>query len=166
MKKFTHSSEQWLPRPLTEVFPFFADARNLEQLTPSWLSFDVLTPDPISMAVGTTIDYRLAWRGIPLRWRSEIAAWEPPDRFVDRQLRGPYRLWHHEHLFVEEEGGTTVIDHVDYAVWGGALALRFGVRRDIERIFAHRSQRLIEIFGARTRTGTPNQNLTTPDTTA
>ena len=118
------------------------------------------------MAVGTTIDYRLAWRGIPLRWRSEIAAWEPPDRFVDRQLRGPYRLWHHEHLFVEEEGGTKVIDHVDYAVWGGALALRFGVRRDIERIFAHRSQRLIEIFGARTRTGTPNQNLTTPDTTA
>ncbi len=83
MKTFDHSSELWLPTPLEEVFPFFADARNLEELTPDWLSFTVLTPEPIPMAVGTTIDYRLAWRGIPLGWRSEIAAWEPPHRFVD-----------------------------------------------------------------------------------
>jgi len=147
MKTFNFSSEQWLPNPLEEVFPFFADARNLEQLTPDWLSFTVLTPEPIPMAAGTTIDYRLAWHGIPLRWRSEIAAWEPPHRFVDRQLRGPYRLWHHEHRFFEVDGGTRVTDQVDYAVWGGALALRFGVRRDIERIFEFRRTRLIEIFG-------------------
>jgi ligand-binding SRPBCC domain-containing protein len=146
MKRFTFECEQWLARPRQEVFPFFADARNLERLTPSWLSFTVLTPDPIPMAVGTTIDYRLSWRGIPLRWRSEIAVWEPPHRFVDRQLRGPYRLWHHEHRFEEKDGGTNVIDEVSYAVWGGALAVRLGVRRDIERIFAYRREQLAALF--------------------
>jgi len=147
MRIYTHASEQWLPRALDEVFPFFADARNLEELTPDWLSFTVLTPEPIPMAVGTMIDYRLAWRGIPLRWRSEIAVWEPPHRFVDRQLRGPYRLWHHEHRFEERNGGTDVIDVVEYAVWGGAVAVNLGVRRDIERIFDYRRARLVEIFG-------------------
>lgn len=147
MRTFTHRTELFVPRPLTEVFSFFADARNLEELTPDWLSFNVVTPDPIPMAVGITIDYRLAWHGIPLRWRSEIAAWDPPHRFIDRQLRGPYRLWHHEHRFEEVEGGTNVIDEVEYAVWGGALTVNLGVRRDVERIFDYRSQRLAEIFG-------------------
>jgi len=147
MRTFRFSGEQWLPRPLPEVFHFFSDARNLERLTPEWLRFNVLTPEPIPMAVGTTIDYRLFWHGIPLRWTSEIAAWEPPHRFVDRQLRGPYRLWHHEHRFEEADGGTSVIDEVEYAVWGGALAVRFGVRRDIERIFEYRRKTLDEMFG-------------------
>jgi ligand-binding SRPBCC domain-containing protein len=147
MSTFTHRSEQWLPRPLAEVFPFFADARNLERLTPGWLRFTVLTPEPITMAVGTTIDYRLSWRGIPLRWQSEIAAWDPPHRFVDRQLRGPYRLWRHEHRFAVKDGGTNVIDEVEYAVPGGALVHRLGVGRDIGRIFDHRRARLVEIFG-------------------
>ena len=145
MKTFIYRSEQWLPRPLNEVFPFFADARNLEELTPPWLRFDVVTPEPIPMAVGTTIDYRLAWRGIPLRWTSEIAAWEPPHRFIDQQLSGPYRLWRHEHRFEERENGTNVIDEVEYAVWGGAIAKRLGVARDIEKIFAHRSARLRDL---------------------
>ena len=147
MKVFKHHSRQWLPRSLDEVFPFFADARNLGELTPDWLSFRVLTPEPIPMEPGTLIDYRLAWHGIPLRWTSEIAAWEPPHRFVDRQVRGPYRLWHHEHRFKETDGGVLVIDEVDYAVWGGALAVRLGVRRDIERIFAYRGEKLLELFG-------------------
>jgi ligand-binding SRPBCC domain-containing protein len=146
MKIFSYRSEQWLPRTLDEVFPFFADARNLEELTPPWLRFDVVTPEPIPMIVGTTIDYRLAWRGIPLRWTSEIAAWEPPHRFIDRQLRGPYRLWHHEHRFEVGENGTKVIDEVDYAVGGGAIANHLGVARDIEKIFAFRSARLRELF--------------------
>jgi ligand-binding SRPBCC domain-containing protein len=148
VRTFLHTSEQWLPTPLEEVFPFFADARNLERLTPGWLRFNVLTPDPIEMAVGTRIDYRLSWRGIPLRWTSEIAAWEPPHRFVDRQLRGPYRLWHHEHRFEARDGGTLVADEVRYAVWGGALANRLGVARDVATIFAYRRERLVELFGA------------------
>jgi len=147
MKTFIYRSEQWMPRTLDEVFPFFADARNLEELTPPWLRFDVVTPEPVPMAVGATIDYRLAWRGIPLRWTSEIAAWDPPHRFIDRQLRGPYRLWHHEHRFEECGNGTSVSDEVEYSVWGGAIANHLGVARDIEKIFSYRSARLREIFG-------------------
>jgi ligand-binding SRPBCC domain-containing protein len=147
VRTFVHTSEQWLPTPLEEVFPFFADARNLEKLTPGWLRFNVLTPESIEMAVGTRIDYRLSWRGIPLRWTSEIAVWEPPHRFVDRQLRGPYRLWHHEHRFEARDGGTLVLDEVRYAVWGGSLANRLGVARDVAAIFAFRRDRLVDLFG-------------------
>ena len=92
--------EQLVPRPLDEVFAFFAEARNLERITPPWLRFEVLTPEPIAMTAGTLIDYRLRLRGIPLRWVSRIEEWEHERAFADRQLRGPYRLWHHRHEFV------------------------------------------------------------------
>ena len=147
MKTFKHESSVWLPRPLDDVFAFFSDAHNLEILTPPWLKFEVLTPRPIDMAVGVTIDYRLRVHGIPIRWRSEIAAWEPPHRFVDRQLRGPYRLWDHEHRFREERGGTVAEDRVLYAVPGGTLIHRLFVARDVEKIFAFRSEKLRELFG-------------------
>jgi ligand-binding SRPBCC domain-containing protein len=146
MKSFRFTSSQWLPRKLDELFPFFANARNLEQLTPPWLRFSVLTPEPIPMRAGTQIDYRLRWRGIPLRWRSEIERWDPPHSFVDRQIKGPYRLWHHEHLFSERDGGTLIEDRVDYAVWFGVIAQRLMVRRDVEAIFAFRHKRLEELF--------------------
>lgn len=137
----------WLPRPVDELFPFFADARNLEQITPPWLRFSVLTPEPITMAVGTTIDYRLRWRGLPMRWRSEIAAWEPPRFFVDRQLRGPYLSWHHEHHFTLRDGGTEIEDRIRYEVPLGRLVQRLGVGRDVESIFSYRHERLADIFG-------------------
>ena len=146
MKVFEYRSSLKSPRPLDEVFPFFADARNLELITPPWLRFEIATPSPIEMRVGTLIDYRLRVRGVPMRWRSEIAAWEPPHRFVDHQLRGPYRLWEHEHRFVERDGGTEAIDHVRYAVWGGTLVDRLVVRRDVTRIFSYREQRLAQLF--------------------
>ena len=106
MKIYELRTQVRLPRPIDEVFPFFADAHNLETLTPPWLKFHVLTPKPIAMAVGTKIDYKLRIRGLPLRWRSEITAWEPPFRFQDEQLRGPYRQWIHEHTFQEADGMT------------------------------------------------------------
>ncbi len=139
---------QRLPRALEELFPFFAEARNLERITPPWLRFTVLTPEPILMAPGTTIDYRLAWRSVPIRWRSEITAWEPPDRFVDRQIRGPYRLWHHEHLFEEQAGGTLVIDRVDYAAPLGLVSHPLIVDRDVARIFEFRRAALEALFPA------------------
>ena len=138
-----------VPVSRDEVFDFFSRAENLEELTPPWLSFNIATPTPIKMEVGTLIDYRLKIRGIPMRWRSEISVWEPPYRFVDQQLRGPYRMWHHEHRFAAVEGGTRVEDHVRYAVLGGALVAKLFVAPDVERIFDYRQARLVELFPAR-----------------
>ena len=143
---FTLTTEQWLPRPLPEVFAFFSEAGNLDTLTPPWLCFEILTPRPIEMKVGALIDYRLRIRGVPIRWQSEITAWQPPHRFVDEQRRGPYRVWHHEHTFVERDGDTLVGDRVRYAVFGGALVERLFVRRDITTIFAYRQKKLTELF--------------------
>jgi ligand-binding SRPBCC domain-containing protein len=147
MRLYHVRSSLWLPRPLADVFEFFADARNLELLTPPWLSFQILTTAPVTMRPGAQIAYRLKLHGIPLRWDSEITVWEPPSRFVDIQRRGPYRRWEHEHRFAEHEGGTLVSDHVTYAVWGGCLVQRLLVGPDVRRIFAYRRARLAEIFG-------------------
>ncbi len=141
---------QWFPRPLEEVFAFFAEARNLETITPPWLGFEVLTPDPIELRPGALIDFRLRLHGVPLRWRTEISAWQPPHRFVDEQRRGPYREWVHEHTFAARDGGTLVGDHVRYRVPGGRLVHELFVRRDVERIFDFRRDRLAQVLGAAT----------------
>lgn len=139
-------TELWLPREINDVFAFYSDAHRLEDITPPWLHFQVKTPKPILMSPGITIDYRLRLHGIPLKWRSEISTWEPPFRFVDQQLIGPYRLWHHEHTFVERDQGTFLRDRVDYSMWGGSLIHSLFVRRDLERIFEYRQQRTIELL--------------------
>lgn len=139
-----------LPLPRDEVFDFFGDAFNLERLTPSWMNFSVLTPPPIEMRAGTLIDYKLRLRGIPIRWRTKITGWEPPFRFRDEQLKGPYRFWRHEHTFTDVEGGCLARDQVDYAVPGGRLVHWLVVRRDVERIFQYRSEVLRRIFSTET----------------
>ena len=136
-----------LATPLADVFPFFSEARNLEQITPSWLRFEILSPAPIQMQSGALIDYRLRLRGVPIRWQSEITCWEPPLRFVDEQRRGPYRLWRHEHRFTADGPSTIAEDSVEYSVPGGSLIERFLVRPDLERVFAYRRAKLTEIFG-------------------
>ena len=148
MTTFSLHSEIRLPKPLEEVFAFFADARNLERLTPPWLRFEVLTRGPLVMRPGTLIDYRIRLHGLPVRWQSEITVWEPPFRFADEQRRGPYRLWNHQHLFRSEGQSTIAEDKVEYAVLGGSLVNRFFVAPDLDRIFAYRRQKLVEIFGA------------------
>ena len=150
MKVFTLETSLWLSQPVEHVFSFFADAANLESLTPPWLGFEIITPLPVPMAMGTLIDYRLRYRGFPLRWRTEILAWEPPHRFVDSQVKGPYRRWVHEHVFVAQNGGTLATDYVEYALLGGAFTNALFVGRDLERIFAYRRQRLLENFGGTT----------------
>ena len=135
--------EQYVDRPLAEVFRFFAEAHNLERITPPWLSFTLLTPEPIEMRAGTLIDYKLRVHGVPLRWTSCIEDWEPGRSFVDRQLRGPYGLWQHRPTFAAAGEGTVVRDEVDYAMPLGALgdlAHPLFVRRDLERIFAYRHE--------------------------
>jgi ligand-binding SRPBCC domain-containing protein len=144
--RYRLTSAQFVPLPRAQVFEFFSDAFGLEDLTPPWLNFRVLTPAPIHMAAGLHIDYRLRLHGIPLRWQSRIDVWEPPFRFVDVQVRGPYKLWHHEHTFQEVTGGTQCRDIVDYAVPGGWLAERYLVRPDLQRIFRYRQARLRELL--------------------
>ena len=135
-----------VPGELDEVFEFFSDAVNLERITPPWIRFQVLTPQPIEMRKGLLIDYKLRIRGLPMRWQSEITAWEPQRRFVDEQRRGPYRFWRHEHRFEPCEGGTRVLDEVHYGVPGGAIIHNLLVRRDVEQIFRHRQATLEQIF--------------------
>jgi ligand-binding SRPBCC domain-containing protein len=147
MRSFHFEAKLWLPRPRQDIFEFFADALNLEELTPPWLQFRVITPVPIEMRPGTRIDYRLKIRGIPIRWQSRITVWDPPHRFVDEQVRGPYRMWIHEHRFMEDSGGTSCEDHVRYAPLGGALVNKLFVERDVRNVFAYRSNRLRELFG-------------------
>lgn len=139
-------SEIWLPVPPKELFPFFANATNLNAITPPWLHFKTVTPEPIVMRVGTLIDYRLRLRGVPLRWRTLISAWEPPHRFVDQQIIGPYQKWIHEHTFEPRDGGTLAKDHVSYAVPFDFLVHTWFVRPDVERIFAYRSRVLQHRF--------------------
>jgi len=139
--------EVTVARRLDETFAFFSDAANLERLTPPWLNFRILSPQPILMREGTEIDYRIVLYGIPIPWKTRIDAWEPGVRFVDRQVVGPYRWWRHEHRFEPVAGGTRVVDHVEYlprARWVSA----FMVKRDVERIFAYRQDTLRELFGA------------------
>lgn len=162
-------AEQWLPQRPEEVFPFFADAHNLAAITPPWLRFAVLAAGPpraaerqqrrgraeppaprAAMAVGTEIDYRLRVRGVPLRWRSRIVAWDPPRGFTDVQVRGPYAAWRHEHGFAARDGGTLVTDRVELVPPGGPLgelAFRWLIRRDVLGIFRYRAGVLAERFG-------------------
>ncbi len=142
----TLQSEVWVPCPRERVFEFFSRAENLEALTPGWLHFSISSPSPVEMKTGTRIRYRLRLHRIPLRWESEITAWEPPRRFVDEQRTGPYRLWIHEHQFLEHEGGTRVRDTVQYSVVGGLLVQRLLVAPDLDRIFEFRRQKVGEIF--------------------
>jgi ligand-binding SRPBCC domain-containing protein len=148
MKTFRVRKQIWLPQPREKVFGFFSDPQNLDRLTPQWLNFKILTAPPFVMAPGTLLDYRLRLRGIPIRWQSEITTWDPPARFVDKQIKGPYSLWVHEHLFEEKEEGTLVSDNVEYAVAGGKLVQRLLVAPDLERIFNHRHLMLRNLFSS------------------
>ncbi|MBM3839655.1 MAG: SRPBCC family protein [Verrucomicrobia bacterium] len=139
--------ELWLPLPPEELFPFFADAGNLDAITPPWLHFGILTPRPIEMRAGALIDYQIRVRGLPMRWRTLIREWQPPHRFVDEQLRGPYRQWIHEHVFEAHDGGTLARDVVRYAVPFDFIAHPLFVRRDIEKIFTFRQESLRARFG-------------------
>jgi ligand-binding SRPBCC domain-containing protein len=137
--------ELWVPQSLTVVFDFFSRAENLERITPPWMRFRILTPPPITMKEGTTIDYALRVRGIPLRWLTEIERWNPPNEFIDVQAKGPYQLWRHTHRFSEVEGGTSIVDIVQYALpFGplGRLVHRLQVARDLAKIFDYRAQQV------------------------
>jgi ligand-binding SRPBCC domain-containing protein len=142
--------EQRIAAPKEKVFEFFADAFELEAITPPWLGFEVLTPGPVDMHAGTLIAYRMALHGVPVSWLTRIEHWEPQTAFVDRQLRGPYRLWHHVHTFEPCGRGTLMRDRVSYALplgLLGELAHAALVRRDLARIFDFRRESVARILG-------------------
>lgn len=156
VKTWQLRSSLWVPHTPDVVFPFFAEAKNLQALTPPWLSFEILTPQPFSLQQGTLIDYRITVRGFRMRWRTRIASFEPSRRFVDEQIRGPYSVWHHTHTFTAQDGGTLLTDTVVMRPKGGLLAgLVFSmfVRKDVERIFRYRLQRMAELFGSKAEFG-------------
>jgi ligand-binding SRPBCC domain-containing protein len=134
-------SEVVLPVPLERAFAFFADAWNLERITPPWLEFGIRTRRPLDMREGAIIDYRIRLHGVPIPWRTRIDVWEPGVRFVDRQVLGPYRWWRHEHRFEAVAGGTRIVDHVEYLPRVAWLTRRW-VQRDVERIFGYRREAL------------------------
>ena len=147
----TLNRRQLVPLTPAETFEFFADAFNLEAITPPWLGFEVATPAPIAMSAGTLIEYRLRLHALPLRWLTRIEEWAPGRRFADRQLRGPYRLWHHTHTFAAHEAGTVVRDLVRYALpLGpvGRLVRAAVVRRDLDRIFDYRRDAVAACLGS------------------
>jgi ligand-binding SRPBCC domain-containing protein len=139
--------ETTVPAPLDETFAFFADASNLQRITPSWLHFSIATPPPLVLQQDVEIEYRIRVHGVPFRWTSRIDIWEPGVRFVDRQVAGPYRWWRHEHRFEPAGDATRVIDDVEYVPRAAWLTASW-VRRDVERIFAFRQNALREIFGS------------------
>ncbi|HLK22614.1 MAG TPA: SRPBCC family protein [Bryobacteraceae bacterium] len=146
---YTLERETTVAAPLDKVFAFFSQPENLEALTPPWLQFRIETPQPIEIREGTLIAYRLRMRGIRIRWLTEIQTWRPPFEFVDIQLKGPYKLWHHTHRFEKSGSGTRIIDVVRYSLpFGplGRLVHRLQVAKDIAKIFDYRETRVQALF--------------------
>ncbi|WP_405223504.1 SRPBCC family protein [Lentisalinibacter sediminis] len=134
-------TQTWFRLPVADVFPFFTDVENLERITPPELGFRIVTPTPVEIEQGTLFEYRLRLWGVPFGWHSRISVWDPPHRFADEQLRGPYHTWFHEHVFEAAQGGTRMTDRVTYRLPGHPLAgpLLPLVRRQLERIFRFRA---------------------------
>lgn len=144
-----YESSLWIPRDVAEVWPFFTDENNLERITPPWLGFKVVRKSTPEIGEGTLIDYRIKLNGLPMRWRTRIETWEPGRRFVDNQLSGPYALWHHTHTFTAEKGGTRMDDVVRFRLPFGRLGdvvAAWKVKRQVEQIFAYRTQVIRQTF--------------------
>jgi ligand-binding SRPBCC domain-containing protein len=135
-------ARQWITGSPSENFPFFSAAENLETITPPWLNFRIVAKSTPDISEGTLIDYKLKIKGVPVRWRTRIENWAPPHKFVDTQLRGPYKTWHHTHRFEQLGNGTLMTDIVRYRMhaWPfGDFALPM-VKNDVYSIFKYRRQ--------------------------
>ena len=149
MADFILESRVWIDRPRPEVFAFFNDPENLPRLTPPGFRLRLMRAPP-TLSAGAVLDFRVIWLGVPLRWRAYIREYDPPFRFVDVQVRGPYARWEHRHRFLEENGATLMEDRVTYRLpLGplGALTQRLVVRRQLQTLWRYRTRRLGELVG-------------------
>ena len=149
MKKYILETETYIPKPLNEVFDFFSKAENLNKLTPPDVHFKIMTPLPIDMKKGTLIDYRIKLNNIPFYWKTEITEWNPPFKFADNQVKGPYQTWFHEHSFVEKDGKTYMKDKITYLSKGWILVPLLHwlfVDKKVKQIFEYREKQLGLIF--------------------
>lgn len=152
LKIYELKREVFIPASVEKVFSFFSAAENLNLITPPWLDFEILTPLPVKMGKKTLIDYSIKLLGVPMVWKTEIAEWRPHEIFIDRQIKGPYRVWEHTHLFEEKNGDTQMTDVVRYAVPGFVLSPLvhfFFVRPRLEKIFVFREQKILDLFAER-----------------
>lgn len=148
MHTYLLKRQQWLPRPIGDVFQFFSRPENLQVLTPDWLNFKMVEV-PEKLYAGALIRYQLQWHRLPIRWTTEITGWDPPRRFVDRAIKGPCAMWNHEHEFSEHNGGTMMGDRVTYALplgWAGRIAHWASVKGDVEKIFNFRAEAMGRLF--------------------
>ena len=152
MKAHLLERRQRVEIPIGLAFDLYADSRNLEPMTPSWLHFRLTNPEPVTLEPGALLDYTLRLHGVPIRWTTRIEAWDPPNGFLDTQLKGPYSLWQHTHVFEQDgESATIIHDRVRYALpLGplGAIAHRLFVRRDLRRIFDYRAEAFAQLVAA------------------
>jgi ligand-binding SRPBCC domain-containing protein len=149
MADYIFESRAWIARARPEVFEFFADPANLARLTPPWLGFTPIASPP-AMGAGAILDYRIRWLGVPIRWRSFVREWDPPARFFDVQVHGPYARWEHRHMFLEEDGGTWIDDRVTYRLPLGPLGRLVHavvVGRQLAAIWRYREARVGELLG-------------------
>jgi ligand-binding SRPBCC domain-containing protein len=142
-------AELWVPAKIEDVFAFFSRAENLETITPPFLGFQILGERSPEMKEGTLIDYRIKVHGVPMKWRTRIARWNPPHEFVDTQLKGPYSVWHHTHSFESKDGGTLMKDRVRFRLplgFLGDLVAGWMVKRDVKQIFEYRQSTIQSLF--------------------
>ena len=149
MKLRSLKREQFIDKTLKQVFAFFESPENLAKITPPSLGFKTLTPSPIVMKEGALIDYTVRTLGFTIRWTTLVTCFDPPNKFVDQQLKGPYSFWHHTHTFAEKSGGTVVNDEVIYAMpFGiiGDIIHALFVRRQLRNIFDYRAKVIEQYF--------------------
>ena len=149
MKLYTLESNQFINKPIEEIFQFFSKPENLSVITPAKLGFKILSPNPIKMEVGRLIDYNIYLMGIPIHWRTLITDYEPPNMFVDQQIKGPYAMWHHTHTFHKVKGGVEIKDRVVYSIpfgFLGRLLNYLWIKRDLNNIFLHRKKVIDKLF--------------------
>lgn len=146
---YVHEAAKWIPFRKDQVFPFFCEAKNLEVITPPWLNFRIQKLSTKDIEEGTLIDYKLKIKGVPVKWRTRISSWQPMESFVDEQLIGPYKLWHHTHRFITIDHGTLMTDRVVYQMPFGVLGdfvRMVVVHKDVKTIFGYRSKVMEGLF--------------------